>query len=75
VDREEIAEAAAKLLAIDKPLLGTFLMTGPTALSLGETAVLLSSLKHRTLRYEDEPVSAARDWRGKLSVPAWEVDT
>jgi uncharacterized protein YbjT (DUF2867 family) len=29
VGREEIAEAAAKLLASDKPLLGTFPMTGP----------------------------------------------
>jgi hypothetical protein len=36
---------------------------------------LLSSLKHRTLRYEDEPVPAAKEWRSKLGVPAWEVDT
>ena len=75
VGREEVAEAAAKLLASDKPLLGTFPMTGPSALSLNETAILLSSLKHRTLRYEDEPVAAAREWRSKLGVPAWEVDT
>ena len=75
VGREEVAEAAAKLLAGDKPLLGTFPMTGPSALSLSETAILLSSLKHRTLRYEDEPVAAAREWRSKLGVPAWEVDT
>jgi len=32
VGREEIAEAAAKLLASDKPLPGTFPMTGPSAL-------------------------------------------
>ena len=75
VGREEIAEAAAKLLASDKPLLGTFQMTGPSALSLSETAALLSSLKQRTLRYEDEPVDAAKAWRSKLGVPAWEVDT
>jgi NAD(P)H dehydrogenase (quinone) len=36
---------------------------------------LLSSLRHRTLRYEDEPVGAAREWRSKLGVPVWEVDT
>jgi NAD(P)H dehydrogenase (quinone) len=36
---------------------------------------LLSSLKHRTLHYEDEPVDAAKEWRSKLRVPAWEVDT
>ena len=75
VGREEIAEAAAKLLARDRPLPGTFLMTGPSALSLSETAALLSALKRRTLRYEDEPVDAAKQWRSKLGVPAWEVDT
>jgi NAD(P)H dehydrogenase (quinone) len=75
VGREEIAEAAAKLLASDRPLLGTFPMTGPSALSLSETAALLSSLKQRTFRYEDEPVEAAREWRSKLGAPAWEVDT
>lgn len=75
VGREEIAEAAAKLLADDNPLLGTFPMTGPTALSLSETATLIGSLKHRSLRYEDEQVNAAKEWRSKLGVPAWEVDT
>ena len=75
VGREEIAEAAAKLLASDQPLLGTFPLTGPSALSLSDTAALLSTLKHRTLRYEDELVDAAKDWRSKLGVPAWEVDT
>jgi uncharacterized protein YbjT (DUF2867 family) len=75
VGREEIAEAAAKLLASDKPLPGTFPMTGPSALSLSDTAALLSSLKQRTLRYEDEPMDAAKEWRSKLGVPAWEVDT
>jgi NAD(P)H dehydrogenase (quinone) len=75
VGREEIAEAAANLLGSDKPLLGTFPMTGPSAFSLDETAALLSSLTQRALRYEDEPVAAAREWRSKLGVPAWEVDT
>jgi NAD(P)H dehydrogenase (quinone) len=75
VGREEVAEAAAKLLASDKPLLGTFPMTGPSALDLTQTAGVLSSLMHRALRYEDEPVPAAREWRSKLGVPAWEVDT
>src|ERR1700748_647569 len=75
VGREEVAEAAAKLLASNTPLSGTFPMTGPTALRLTETATLLSSLKHRTFRYEDEPVDAAKAWRSDLGVPAWEVDT
>jgi NAD(P)H dehydrogenase (quinone) len=75
VGREEIAEAAAKLLASDEPLLGTFPMTGPSALGLSETAALVASLKQRTLRYEDEPADAAKEWRSKLGVPAWEVDT
>ena len=75
VGREEIAEAAAKLLASDEPLLGTLPMTGPSALSLTETAAMISSVKHRSLRYEDEPLHAAREWRSKLGVPAWEVET
>ena len=75
VGREEIAEAAANLLANDRPVLGTFQITGPSAVSLSETALLLSSLKHRPLRYEDESLDAAKAWRLKLGVPAWEVDT
>ena len=75
VGREEVAEAAAKLLASDTPLLGTFPMTGPSALNLKETASLLSILKGRTFRYEDESLEAAKEWRSKLGVPAWEVDT
>ena len=75
VGREEIAEAAAKLLASDSPLLGTFPMTGPTALSLHETAAVLGSLKKQHLRYEDEPMEEAKEWRSKLGVPQWEVDT
>jgi NAD(P)H dehydrogenase (quinone) len=75
VGREEIAEAAAKLLASDSPLLGTFPVTGPTALSLHETAALLGSLKKQPLRYEDEPIEEAKEWRSKLGVPQWEVDT
>lgn len=75
VGREEIAEAAAKLLAGDTPLLGTLPMTGPAALSLNETAALIGSLKHRSLSYEDEPVDVAKEWRSKLGVPTWEVDT
>ena len=75
VGREEIAEAAAKLLASDEPLLGTFPLTGPCALSLSDTAALLSTSKHRTLRYEDELVDVAKDWRRKLGVAEWEVET
>jgi NAD(P)H dehydrogenase (quinone) len=75
VGREEIAEAAAKLLASHKPLHGTFAMTGPSAFSLSETAALIGSLKRQALNYEDEPVEAAKGWRSKLGVPAWEVDT
>jgi NAD(P)H dehydrogenase (quinone) len=75
VGREEIAEAAAKLLASDSPVLGTLPMTGPTALNLRETAALLSSLKKQPLRYEDEPIEEAKKWRSKLGVPPWEVDT
>ena len=75
VGREEIAEAAAKLLASDSPLLGTFPMTGPTALSLHETAAVLGALKKQPLRYEDEPIEEAKEWRSKLGVPRWEVDT
>lgn len=75
VGREEIAEAAAKLLVSDSPLLGTFPMTGPMALSLHETAALLGSLKKQPLRYEDEPIEEAKEWRSKLGVPQWEVDT
>ena len=42
---------------------------------MSKTAALLSSLKHCWLFYEDEPRDAAKEWRRKVGVPAYEVDT
>jgi uncharacterized protein YbjT (DUF2867 family) len=75
VGREEIAEAIAKLLLRGPQMLGTFPLTGPSALSLEETADVLGSVTDRSLRYEQESLEEARAWRSQLGAPAWEVDT
>jgi NAD(P)H dehydrogenase (quinone) len=36
---------------------------------------LCSALKNEPLRYEDERIEEAKEWRSRLGVPPWEVDT
>jgi uncharacterized protein YbjT (DUF2867 family) len=50
-------------------------VTGPETLAMAETAERLSAPAGCELRYEDKPVEAGREWRGKLGAPDWEVET
>jgi NAD(P)H dehydrogenase (quinone) len=50
-------------------------MTGPSALSLEETAYTLGQLTGRTLRYEEETIEQAYASRQHFGAPPWEVDT
>lgn len=72
--REDIAETAAAALSEPGKFQGALPLTGPEALTLGETAELLVELTGRDLRYQDETMAAGRIWRSKFDVPDWEVD-
>ncbi|WP_263359665.1 SDR family oxidoreductase [Acidicapsa ligni] len=73
VGRDEIAEAAATLLSTEHDFIGTFPMTGPSALSLAETAEVLSDITERQLRYQEESIEQAYTWRRTLGASEWEV--
>ncbi len=73
VGRDEIAEAAATLLSTKHDFIGTFPMTGPSALSLAETAEVLSDITGRALRYQEESIEQAYAWRRTLGASEWEV--
>lgn len=74
VAREDVARAIAAALANPDGAGSTYDLTGPEAFTLADTAKRLSALCGRALRYENESLDAARDWRGRLGAPAWEVD-
>jgi uncharacterized protein YbjT (DUF2867 family) len=75
VSREDVAQTVAAALANPAAHAGTYDVTGPEAMSLGETARRLSTLLGTDLRYENEPVEEGRAWRRQLDVPEWEVET
>ena len=72
VSREDCARVAAAALR-DSPA-GTFDVTGPEALGLGDAVRRLSGIVGRQLRYEDESVQTGREWRSQVGDPAWQVE-
>lgn len=74
VAREDVARAAAAVLAAPSPPEGPVDVTGPEALSLADVARVLSVVAGRELRYAPEPSDVARARREQLNAPPWEVD-
>jgi uncharacterized protein YbjT (DUF2867 family) len=74
ISRRDIAEVAARLLSNPPPASGALVLAGPESLTMDETAERLSRLAGRQLRYEDETIEEAREWRRGLGVAEWEVD-
>ena len=66
VSREDVARTAAAVLR--KHLDGIHEVTGPEALSVADIARRLSALTGRQLRYEQEPVDAARQRLSSLEL-------
>lgn len=75
VAREDVARAVTAELLNREANNMCFDITGPESISLTETAFRLSALLGKTLRYQEETINEAEEWRKVLGAPQWEVDT
>ncbi len=76
VARDDLADAAtAVLVGEDGEHDGrTYDVTGPEALTLAETAEVLSGATGRRIRYEEETPEEARASRAPSGAPDWEIE-
>jgi uncharacterized protein YbjT (DUF2867 family) len=72
VAREDIARVAAHVLTTDGHEGQIYDITGPEAITLAETAEILSEVSGRPVRYEEETVEQARASRAYAE--DWEID-
>jgi NAD(P)H dehydrogenase (quinone) len=72
VAREDIARLAAHVLTTDGHAGQVYDVTGPEAITLSETAEILSEVSGTSVRYEEETVEQARASRAYAE--DWEVD-
>jgi NAD(P)H dehydrogenase (quinone) len=75
VSRDDVARVVATVLASPGETSAVYDVTGPEPLTMAETAERLSALAARELRYEEESLADAREWRSQLGAPEWEVET
>jgi len=75
VSREDAAACVSAVLQNPGKFTGTYVLTGPAALSLAETADGLSAVTGNAYTYIEETVEEGTKWRNELSAPAWEVET
>ncbi|MEE1650552.1 SDR family oxidoreductase [Brachybacterium sp. J144] len=75
VARRDVAEVAAAILRDPDPWAGRVLdLTGPTAVSLGEAALLLTRARGEEYEYVDETMAEARASRAPYGAPDWQVE-
>lgn len=75
VARDDVADAAAAILADPDPWAGEVLeMTGSEALTLDDVARRLSAAAGTEFRYVDETMAEARASRAGYGAPAWQVE-
>ncbi len=72
VAREDIARVAATVLTTEGHEGQVYEVTGPEAITLAETAEILSEVSGRPVRYEEETVEQARASRSYAE--DWEID-
>ena len=72
VARDDIARAAATVLTTDGHAGQIYELTGPEAITLAETAEILSEVSGTPVRYEEETVEEARASRAYAE--DWEID-
>ncbi|QNE21728.1 SDR family oxidoreductase [Kribbella qitaiheensis] len=71
--REDVAEAAARVVADPSHSGKTYDLTGPAAFTLAEAAAMLSDAWGKPIRYEAETLDEAYRSRESFGAPAWEV--
>jgi uncharacterized protein YbjT (DUF2867 family) len=75
VTRDDIAGVAAAVLREPGAHAGAaYEMTGPEALTLDETAAVLSGFAGREIAYERETLEQARESRRPSGAPDWEIE-
>ncbi|MEA2479305.1 MAG: hypothetical protein QOJ07_1227 [Thermoleophilaceae bacterium] len=75
VARDDVADvAAAVLLDPDKHDDKTYDVTGPEALTMTETATLLSEVSGARVVYREETIEEARESRAPSGAPDWEIE-
>jgi NAD(P)H dehydrogenase (quinone) len=76
VARADIADVAAAVLRDPAAHAGTtYLMTGPEAMTMAELATRTADVVGRPMRFEDESVEDAYQWRRtQFDAEPWEVD-
>jgi uncharacterized protein YbjT (DUF2867 family) len=72
VAREDIARTAATVLTTDGHAGQVYELTGPEAITLAETAAILSEVSGTPVRYEEETIEEARASRAYAE--EWEID-
>jgi NAD(P)H dehydrogenase (quinone) len=74
VARDDIADVATAVLADGGHAGSTYEVTGPEALTMAETADLLSRVVGREVRYVEETLDEARASRRPSGHPDWEIE-
>ena len=76
VARDDLADAATAVLIAEAGEHDgrTYDVTGPEALTLAETAEVLSGAAGRRVRYEEETLDEARASRAPSGAPDWEIE-
>lgn len=74
VTRDDIAEAVAAVLTSDGHDGATYENTGPEALTLEETAEVLSRVAGRPVSYRNETMEEAWQSRRPTGAPDWEIE-
>jgi uncharacterized protein YbjT (DUF2867 family) len=74
VARDDIARAAAAVLTGDGHAGQVYELTGPEAITLAQTAQVLSEVSGTPFRYEEETVEEAWASRRPTGAPDWEIE-
>ena len=75
VARTDVAQVAVEVLLDPAAHAGaTYSLTGPEAFTLGEAAATLSEVTGRPVRFQDETVAGAYEWRRRWEAPDWQYD-
>ncbi|MEO9142420.1 MAG: SDR family oxidoreductase [Polyangiaceae bacterium] len=74
IDTRDVAEVAVKALLEAAYEGKTYLLTGPTAISYDEAAMLLSAALHKPVTYVDVPIEKTKKAMLERGTPAWLVD-
>jgi NAD(P)H dehydrogenase (quinone) len=74
VGRDDVADVATAVLADGGHAGSTYEVTGPEALTMAETAELLSRVVGREVHYVEETLDEARASRRPSRHPDWEIE-